>query len=148
MRQHRAPAVTLELPSETRAEHNRSCEGDHAANGVDHSGTGEVMKALSQGGKEAAGAAHGCEKAVRPPCPVADDRIDETGDGETIEKVAYEAGTANHGSGRDRGAGIREGKLEDPEGQEADPGGFIGRRYVFQEEPVVPDEPIAMAEHK
>ena len=83
-------------------------------------------KLVPSDGKEVAGAAHGGQEAVRTPGPVADDRIDEAGDAELVEQIADEAGAADHGARGDRGAGIGEGELEEPEGQEGDAGGLIG----------------------
>jgi len=40
------------------------------------------------------------------------------------------------------------GKLEGPDREERYSSGFIGCRRVLQEEPVITDEPIAVAEHK
>ena len=98
--------------------------------------------------QEVAGAAHGGQEAVRTPGPVADDRIDEARDGDAVEQIADEAGAADHGAGGDGGAGVGEGELEDPDGQEGDAGGLIGRRRALQEEPVVADEAVAVAEHE
>src|ERR1700674_1332476 len=93
-------------------------------------------------------AAHQGQPAIRSPGPVANDRIDETGNGNTVEEIADKSGTADHGSGSDRGTGIRKSKLEDPDGEERDAGGFIGRRSTLQEEPVISNESVAVAEHE
>ena len=83
-------------------------------------------KLVPSDGRKLPGAAHRGQEAVRPPCPVADDRIDEAGDAEAVEQVADEAGAADHRAGGDGGAGVGEGELEEPEGQERYAGGFIG----------------------
>ena len=67
---------------------------------------------------------------------------------EAVEQVADEAGAADHGARGDGGAGVGEGELEEPERQERDAGAFIGRRRALQEEPVLADEAVAVAEHE
>src|SRR6266403_1955695 len=93
-------------------------------------------------------AAHQGQPAIRTPGPVANDRIDETGNGNTVEEIADKSGPADHRSGSDCGAGIRKSKLEDPDGEERDACGFVGRRCPLQEEPVISNESIAVAEHE
>src|SRR6185369_9288553 len=95
-----------------------------------------------------AGAPHQGEETVRAPGPVADDRVDKAGDGDAIYQIANETGTADHRARRDGRAGIGKSKLEEPERQERHAAGFIRRRHTVQEEPVVPDESIAVAEHE
>src|SRR5690349_24261830 len=115
---------------------------------MDHGRAGEIMKALPQTGKEISRRAHGRQEPIRPPGPVTNDGIDEARYRHAIEKIADKAGTADHGARRDRRAGVGKGELKDPEGQERDPGTLIGRGNVFEEEPVVADQPVSMAEHK
>src|SRR3954451_9195790 len=106
------------------------------------------MKAHAKRWEEVAVTAHQSEPAVRPPCPVPDDRINKTSDAEAIQKIADESGAADHrarGNGR---TGIGEGKLEYPDCQERDAGGFVGRRRALKEKPVIADEAVAMAEHE
>ncbi len=79
---------------------------------------------------------------------MADDRVDEAGDAEAVEQVADESGAADHRARGDGGAGVGEGELEEPECQERDAGGFVGGRRVLQEEPVIADEAVAVAEHE
>ena len=64
------------------------------------------------------GDGHHGEPAVRPPRPVADDRIDESGDADAVEDVADEAAAADHGARRDRRARVGERELEHPERQQ------------------------------
>src|SRR5229473_4169153 len=106
------------------------------------------MKAHSKPGPEMPIAAHQCKPAVRAPCPVANDWINKSGDAQTVKQVAHEAGTANHRAGSDRRAGIREGKLKQPNGEKCDAGPFIGMGRALQKEPVITDKAIAMAEHE
>ena len=47
--------------------------------------TGEIVKTGAERRQEVARTAHRGEEAIRPPGPVADDRIDETGNTETIK---------------------------------------------------------------
>ena len=98
--------------------------------------------------QEVAGAAHGGEEAVRPPGPVTDDRVDEAGNADAVDQVADEAGAADHGARRNRRAGIGKGELEEPERQERNAPGLVGRRRALQEEPVIADEAVAVAEHE
>ena len=77
-----------------------------------------------------------------------DDRIDEAGDADAVEQIADKTGAADHRARGDRGAGVGEGELEEPERQERNAGGFIGCRSALQEEPVIADEAIAVAEHE
>ena len=77
-----------------------------------------------------------------------DDRIDEAGHREAVKKIADETGAADHRARGDRRARIRKRKLEEPERQERNAGGFIGCRCALQEEPVIADEAIAVTEHE
>ena len=79
---------------------------------------------------------------------MSDDWINEAGDPDAVKKVADEAGAADHGAGGDGRAGIGKRELEDPNGQERDARSFICCRRVLQEEPVVADKSVAMAEHE
>src|SRR5882762_6520739 len=92
--------------------------------------------------------AHQCKLAVWTPGPVADDRVNETGDAEAVKKVADETRPSDHRTGGDGRAGIGEGKLEDPNRKKSDARGFIRCRRILQEEPVVADETVAMGKHK
>ena len=148
MRQHRSAAVALEPAAQPRAEHDRARQRDEAADRVHHRRTREIVEARAHPRQEVSGAAHRGQEAIRTPGPVADDRIDEAGDREAVEQIADETGAADHRAGSDRGAGIGEGELEEPERQERDARGFIRRRRAVQEEPVQPDEAVAMAEHE
>ena len=110
--------------------------------------SGKVVEALPEAGKEVARGAHRGEEAIWAPRPVADDRIDEAGNAERVDQVADESGAADHCAGGDGGAGIGEGELEDPDGKECDTGGLVGFGRFLQEEPVITDEPVAVAEHE
>src|SRR5262249_31398666 len=106
------------------------------------------MEALAERREEVAGCAHQSEEAVRTPSPVTDDRVDEAGNADRVDKVADEAGAADHGARRDRRAGVSESELEDPDREERNAGGFIRSGRALQEEPVVTDEAVALAEHE
>src|SRR5581483_696562 len=115
---------------------------------------GKIMETCAQRRQEVPGAAHRRQEAVRSPGPVPDDRIDKPGNADAIEQVADKAGASYHGSRGDGRAGIREGELEEPEGQERNARAFVGGRGVLQEEPGVAlavsisDQAVAMPEHK
>ena len=146
--QHRAAAVAFELAPQAWPQDDGSGQRYHAADGVDHGRAGKVMEALTEVGEEVACGAHGCQESVRPPCPVANDGIDEARHADRVEQVADEAGAPDHGAGGNGGAGVRERELEDPEGKEGDARCLIGCGCPLQEEPVVTDEAVAMAEHE
>ena len=131
VRQHRSAAVALEPAAQPRPEDDRARQRDEAADGVNHGGTGEIMEAGSQPRQEIAGAAHGRQKAIRPPGPVPDDRVDETGNRDAVQQIADEAGAADHRARGDGGAGIGKRELEEPERQEGHAGGLISRRRVL-----------------
>src|SRR6185437_3117562 len=113
-----------------------------------HRRAGKVVEALSQRGKKMSRCSHQCQEAVRSPCPMSNNRIDKSRDGHAVQQVSYKAGAANHRSGSNRGAGVRESKLEHPESQERNAGSFISRWSIFQKEPVIPDKTVAVAEHE
>src|ERR1700692_2198491 len=148
MRQHRRATVAFESAAEAWTEANRSCQGDKSSDGVNDCGPGEVVEAHSGARPEVAVAAHVGQPTVRSPGPVADDRINETRDANAVQEVADEAGPSDHRTGGDGRAGIGEGELENPNGEERDAGGFISGRGVLQEEPVVADEAVSVCEHK
>src|SRR5207244_2968266 len=127
---------------------NGSRQGNESANGVNNRGACEIMKARAQRRQEIPRAAHGCQKSVRSPGPVADDRVNEPRDRETVEQIPDKSGTTNHGAGRNGGTGIRKRKLEEPEGQKRYAGGLIGGRHIVQEEPVHADEAVTVTEHE
>jgi len=79
---------------------------------------------------------------------VADDRIDETRYCHAVDQIAHKPRTANHRAGSNRRTRVGKSKLEDPDRKKRDASRFISCRGVFQEEPVVADEPVAMAEHE
>ena len=116
VRQHRGAAIALEPAAEARAQRDGSGESDEAADGMDDRRSGKVMKAGAHPRQEVAVAAHRREEAVRPPGPVADDGVDEAGDGDAVEQVADEARATDHRAGGDGRAGVGEGELEEPEG--------------------------------
>src|SRR5665213_4566760 len=106
------------------------------------------MEAGSQCWQEVSGRTHGGEKAIRAPCPVTDDWINEARDCQRIEKVADKAGAANHGAGGNGGASVGKCELKNPHCQEGNAGAFIRRRRVLEEEPVIADEAVSMTEHE
>ncbi len=79
---------------------------------------------------------------------MADDRIDEAGDADRVEQIADKTGAADHCAGGDGGAGIGECELEDPDSKECHAGGLIRFGRALEEEPVIADEAVAMAEHE
>ena len=106
------------------------------------------MKAHSQAGPEMAVAAHVRQPAVRAPGPVADDRINETGNADAVEKIANETGASDHGAGGDGRAGVGKSELEDPNRQERHAGTLVRGGSILQEEPVIADEAVAVCEHE
>ena len=142
VRHHGAAAVALELPAEARAEHDRAGQRDESADAVHHRGTGEIVEAHAERREEVAVAAHRRQPAVRPPGPVPDDRVDEARDAEAVDQVADEAGAADHGARRDGRAGVGEGVLEEPEGQERHAARAVGRGNVLQEEELGAEEGV------
>ena len=75
---------------------------------------------------------HRREPSVRTPGPVSDDRVDEPGHADAVEEISDEATTADHRAGGDGGAGVSEGKLENPERKQGDTSGAIGRGQAIQ----------------
>src|SRR5689334_16489993 len=115
---------------------------------MDNGGSCKVMEACAQRWEPVACTSHCCQETVRAPGPVTDDGVNETCNRNTVEEVANKCSTANHGAGGDRRTGVGKGELEDPYGQEGYACSFISRRRILQEEPVVADESIAVAEHE
>ena len=148
MRQHRSAAVAFEFPAESRAQNDSASQRDKSADRVDDRRSGEVMKGHARSRPEMAVAAHVREPPVRTPGPVTDHRIDEAGHADAVKKIADESRAADHRAGGDRRAGIGECELENPDGQERDTRRFIRFRRVLQEEPVIADKPVAVAEHE
>src|SRR5436305_4955823 len=138
-------AVPLERSAQAGPESDAAGQGDDSADGVHHGGAGEVTE--NRAAHEILEDAHGvAQPAARTPDPMAEDRVQEAGDGGAVEDVALESGTADHGPRRDGRGGVGEGELEQPEGHEGDPGGAVGLRRTMQEEVLVPDKPVAGAE--
>ncbi len=79
---------------------------------------------------------------------MADAGIDEARNADGVEQVADETGAPDHCARGNGGAGIGESKLEDPDGQEHNACGIIGFWCALQEEPVVANESVAVAEHE
>src|ERR1700730_13672301 len=100
------------------------------------------MEAHAQRRENVPGAAHGCQPPVRSPSPMSNDGVNKAGDADAIEQVTDETGSADHRARSNRGAGVSESELEDPDRQERYAGGFIGRWRVLQEEPVIADESV------
>src|SRR6185437_5754027 len=148
VRHHGTAAVALELASQSRSENDRSGKSDETADRMNHGRAGEVVKTLSQSGKEVAGRSHGGKESIRTPGPVADDWVNEAGNGNAIEKVADESRTADHRSGCNRRAGVCEGELEKPKCKKRHARRLVRRRSIFQEEPVIADESISVTEHE
>src|SRR5262245_28747432 len=93
-------------------------------------------------------ATHRREEAVGAPRPVPDDGINETGDRDAIDQVAAKPGPADHRTGGNRRAGVCKRKLKEPDCEECDSGRFVRRGRALQEEPVIADESVAVAEHE
>src|SRR6185295_9780941 len=79
---------------------------------------------------------------------MADDRINETRNGEAVNQIAHEAGPSDHGARCNRRARVGKRELKEPERQESHAAGFIGCGSALQEKPVITDEAVAMAEHE
>src|SRR5580700_6725605 len=106
------------------------------------------METLSEAGQKIAGCTHGCEEAIRSPRPVTNDGVDESGDADRVEQIANETGSTDHCTGRDGGAGVSKRELKDPDGKECHACRLIRFRRALEEEPVIADEAVAMAEHE
>src|SRR5215471_8499012 len=102
MRQHWAAAVALESAAESWTEHNRSSECDESADRVNDRRSCEVMETHTERCKEVSFTAHGREKPIRSPRPVANDGIDESRNGDAINQVANKTRSADHGARRNR----------------------------------------------
>src|SRR5450755_3413560 len=106
------------------------------------------MKRHAQRWEHVAGAAHHGEPSIRTPCPVSDNGINESGNRQAVYEVSDEARPADHSAGSNRGAGVGEGELENPNGEKRHPRRFISIGRALQEEPVIADEAVAMTEHE
>src|ERR1700735_2312255 len=106
------------------------------------------MEALTERWKKEPSGAHGCKESVWTPCPMADDGIDESRNTKRVEQVTDKAGASNHRARCDSGAGVSKSELEDPDSEERDTGRLVRFRGILQEEPVVADEAVAVAEHE
>src|SRR5467141_306468 len=91
---------------------------------------------------------HRREPSVRTPCPVSDNRVDETGHTDAVEEITDKAATADHRAGRNGGAGVSEGELENPEREQGDAGGAIGRRQTLKGKAVQADKSVSGLEHE
>ena len=125
------PPSRLNFASEPWAENDGAGQRNESADGMNDRRAGEIMEAHAQRWEEVSGAAHRGQPAIRSPSPVSDDRIDETGDADAVEKIADESGATDHRARGDRRAGIGEGELEDPDCQERDARGFVGGRRIL-----------------
>src|SRR5262249_27504352 len=132
-------AVALEHAAQPGSERDCARQRYSPANGMNHRGAGEVMKGYR---------GHIRQPAVRSPCPVADDRIDEAGDAYAVEQVADEVAAPNHRARGYRRAGIRECILEYPVGEQGNARGAIGGRQPVQHETGSADPRGARAEHE
>src|SRR5690348_11393299 len=148
MRHHRAAAVPLKPAPQAWAQNDGAGQGDKSANGVYHRGSSEIMKAGSQRGKEMPRAAHQGQKTIGAPSPMPNDGVDKTGNGHAVKQVTCKSGAADHGAGGDRGAGVSERKLEEPEGQKSYTRALVCCRCSLEEKPMVSDEAVTMAEHE
>src|SRR3569833_124945 len=122
---HRAAAITFELASDSRTKHDRTCQGDEAADRVYDRRTGEVVKPSSKARQEVAGGSHRGQEPVGSPCPMSDDRVDKSGNGQAIEQLAYEPGSSDHRAGCDRGTGVSKRELEEPDREECHAGTLV-----------------------
>src|SRR4029077_2275311 len=134
---HGSAAITLECSAEPRSENDGASQGDKSADGVDDRGAREIVEAHSRCGPEMTLTAHVRKPTVRPPCPVADDRINETGNADAVEEVADETGPSDHSAGGDGRGGSGESELEDPYRKKRDARCFVCCWRVLEEEPVV-----------
>ena len=148
MRQHWSAAVAFEFAAKPRAQNDGAGQRNEPADSMHHGRPGKIMETHAQRGEDVTRAAHSRQPAVRSPSPVSNDRIDETCDTDAVKEVADESGSTDHRARCNCRAGIRKGKLEDPDRQKCDARGFVGGRRMLQEEPVISDEPVAVAEHE
>src|SRR5215467_11002455 len=148
MRQHGTTAVALEFPAEPWTEGHRARERDKAADRVHDSRTGEVVETGAQRRQKVSRSSHGGEETVRSPGPVTDDWIDKSRYRHAIKQVADETRAPDHRARGDGRAGIGKSKLEQPKGQERHARRLIGNGCTLQEEPVVTNKAVAVAEHE
>src|ERR1041385_7455297 len=106
------------------------------------------MKANTERWQEVSSSAHRRQETIRPPGPVTDDWIDETRDSNAIQKISNETRATDHRSRGNGGAGIGKRELEKPESEEGDAGRLVSCWNTTQEEPVIADESITVAEHE
>src|SRR5439155_6869287 len=90
VRRRGAASILLELPSQPWTEGHGTGEGDEAADRVDDRGPCEVTEHGPVGERGQGVERHVAEPAARTPRPVAEDRVDEPGDGDRVPDVADE----------------------------------------------------------
>src|SRR4030095_1570223 len=86
---------------------------DETTDRVHNGGTREIVEIHSQRRKEVPVRSHRCQKSIRTPCPVTDDRIDKSGNSHAVEQVADKSSAADHGTGGDRRTRVGKRKLEE-----------------------------------
>src|SRR5262249_38687787 len=69
-------------------------------------------------------------------------------DADAVDEIADEARTADHSARGDRGAGIGEGVLEYPDGEESDTAGPVRGRCPLQKEVLGSDPRRSRTEHE
>src|SRR2546423_5991836 len=148
MRQHGPATITFEFAAKSWSEDNGPGQSDESADSMHHGGSGEVMETHAKRWEKVAFTAHQSQPSIRSPCPVSDDRINETGYADRVEQVPNESGTADHRARSDGRASVGKCELEDPHREERYPCAFIGRRRALQEEPVISDKPVTVCKHE
>src|SRR5712671_3611375 len=106
------------------------------------------MEASPYPGEPVTCTAHCCKESIRSPRPVPNDWIDETCYSDAIEEVADKCRAADHRAGRNSRARVCKCKLEDPDREERYACSLISGGRPLQEEPVIADQSVAVAEHE
>src|SRR4030095_11147851 len=148
MRHHGAAAVALEGSSEAWSKDNGTGKRDETTDRVHNGGTREIVEIHSQRRNEVTVRSHRCQKSIRTPCPLTDDRIDISGNSHAVEQVADKSSAADHGTGGDRRTRVGKSKLEEPESKKRHAARLISRARALQTQPVHANEAVAMAEHE
>src|SRR5271154_4951750 len=91
---------------------------------------------------------HVRQPSVRPPCPMADNRIDKAGYTDAVEQVANKAAASDHRARSDSRTRIRKGVLEYPISENRNASGHICWRQAMEHEAGRPDPRRARLEHE
>src|ERR1700691_3245325 len=99
MRSHWSATISLKYPAKPRSKHNGTSERNHPTNGMNHRRSGKVAESLTECWKEISCGSHICQPAIGSPCPVTDDRVNETGNPDTVKNISTETRSADHAAG-------------------------------------------------